>query len=253
MSTKGLTYTQKRVIITANIINQGRYFSCIKRSDYKVIKTKDIALTGILAGIIFMLGMTPIGLIPLGFINLTIVHIPVIVGSMVLKKKSSTVILGAAFGLASTLAAFGLALSAQSGLALALMAYSPVAVVVMCMLPRLCIPLTTRFTYDGLKKLFIKKDKYNKGTQTFAISIAAVVGSLTNTVLYLGLMGVFFAIFGIWGKFTAIFSLILFIGAICEAIAAAIIAVPVVLAVDRPNYHKEYNSESNSESGNINE
>ena len=199
-------------------------------------KTKRLTTAGIFAGLVFLLGMTPYGLIPLGFINLTIVHIPVIVGAMVTDKKTALA-LGASFGLASTLAAFGLSLAAQSGLAVILLGYSPIAVIIMCMLPRLAVPMTTRLTYNTLCKT-LRVDvngRINKKKHSIAITAAAVVGSLTNTVLYLGIMGIFFAIFGIWSKFAAIFSITMLIGASSEAIAAALIANAVVPALKKSN------------------
>ncbi|MBQ9949106.1 MAG: ECF transporter S component [Clostridia bacterium] len=196
-------------------------------------KTKNLTTTAILAGLIALLGMTPLGLIPLGFINLTIIHIPVIVGAMTTNKKSSLT-LGATFGLCSTLAAFGLSLAAQSGLAAALLGYSPIAVIVMCMVPRMAIPMVTRGTYDALCRfLSVNKARPDKKHHAIAITVASVAGSLTNTVLYLGLMGMFFRMYGIWGQFAAIFSVTLFVGAICEAIAAALIARAVVPAVTK--------------------
>lgn len=207
-------------------------------------KTKTLAITGILTGMVFLLGMTPIGLIPLGFINLTIVHIPVIIGSMLTERKTS-ILLGLAFGIASTLAAFGLSLAAQSGLAMALLAYSPLAVIAMCIIPRILVPLVTRSVYDLLTKLILKNDTENTLKQSTVITISAILGSLTNTVFYLGLMGVFFYYYGIWGRFTAIFSVTLAIGALCEAIAAAVISSPVVIAVSkRTSYRKRYNKKS---------
>lgn len=194
-------------------------------------KTKALATAGIFAGLIFLLGMTPIGLIPLGFINLTIVHIPVIVGAIVTSRRVALA-LGGAFGIASTLAAFGMSLAAQSGLAGMLLEKSPLALIIMCIVPRLLIPMTTRMTYEKLTaSISSRSTQKNKKKRSLAIIVSSVVGSLTNTVFYLGLMGIFFSYYGLWNAFTGILSTTLFIGAACEAIAAALIAVPVVNAV----------------------
>lgn len=184
--------------------------------------TKQLATAGIFAGFIFLLAMTPVGLIPLGFINLTIVHIPVIIGAMVFDRKTS-VILGGAFGLASTLTAFGLSLANQSGLCQMLIAEGisgAIEVVIMSMIPRMLIPITTRCMFDLMTKC--------TGNVYVSSAVAAVVGSVTNTVLYLGLMGAFLASHGLWGKFAAIITGMLILAATCEAIVAAVIAAPTV-------------------------
>ena len=103
--------------------------------------TRQLTLTALFIALVVLLGLTPLGLIPLGFINVTILHIPVIIGALVLGLKGG-LILGCAFGLVSTLRAFGIPLPA-SALVSNLMAESPLLVVVMSMLPRLLVPLAT--------------------------------------------------------------------------------------------------------------
>ena len=95
--------------------------------------TRQLTLTALFIALVVLLGLTPLGLIPLGFINVTILHIPVIIGALVLGLKGG-LILGCAFGLVSTLRAFGIPLPA-SALVSNLMAESPLLVVVMSMLP----------------------------------------------------------------------------------------------------------------------
>ena len=182
-------------------------------------KTKTLTLAGIFTALVFLLAMTPVGLIPLGFLNLTIVHIPVIIGTIVLGWKMG-LLLGAAFGLASALSAFGLALTAPSGLSVLLIAqkpFGPFAVIAMCILPRLLIPITTYGVYSLLKTK----------SQVLAIAIAAIVGSLTNTVGYLGIMGGLFHFYGMWDKFAApILSVTILIAVSAQATATAINYAP---------------------------
>ncbi|HHT87177.1 MAG TPA: ECF transporter S component [Clostridiales bacterium] len=184
------------------------------------MKTKTLTIAGIFTGLVFLLAMTPVGLIPLGFLNLTIVHIPVIIGTIVLGWKMG-LLLGAAFGIASALSAFGLSLTPPSGLATALISqtpWGPFAVIMMCLLPRLLIPLTTHAVYSLLKKKL----------PTAGIGIAAVVGSFTNTVGYLGIMALLFNAYGVWGTFAEkIFTFVILIAVIAEATVAGIISIPV--------------------------
>lgn len=48
--------------------------------------------TALLAALIILLGVTPIGLIPLGFINVTILCLPVIIGTLLLGLRTGLVL-----------------------------------------------------------------------------------------------------------------------------------------------------------------
>lgn len=189
--------------------------------------TRDLVLIAMFTAIIFVLGMTPLGLIPLGFINLTILHIPVIVCAMVCSLRVS-VCTGFMFGLVSTINAF----IKPSTLVANLLGVSPVAVIIMSILPRVLIPITTAFTYRGLNKA-LHTDEHAARTG-ISVAIAAIVGSLTNTVLYLGSMGLFYWIFcpSNLAYYTGVLlTVIMGVGVPCEAIAAAIVSEGVVYAL----------------------
>ena len=179
----------------------------------------NLVLLALFVGLIFLLGQTPLGLIPLGWCNVTLLVIPVAVGTIYMGLKSG-LILGLAFGATS----FVSALIKPSVLVSTLMGASPLAVVVMTFLPRLCIPLMIW----GVYKLLAKKQKH------IAVAVAAACGSLTNTILYLGLMLLFYVLCGIDN--TAVLTAI---GATaggagpCEAIAAALICPPILTALWR--------------------
>lgn len=63
-------------------------------------KTQDMVKLALFSGIIVVLSLTPLGYIPLGVIKATTIHIPVILGSILLGWKSGAV-LGGLFGLTS--------------------------------------------------------------------------------------------------------------------------------------------------------
>ena len=179
----------------------------------------NLVLLALFVGLIFLLGQTPLGMIPLGWCNVTLLVIPVAIGTIYMGLKSGLV-LGLAFGATSMVSA----LIKPSVLVGTLMGASPLAVVVMTFLPRLCIPLVIW----GVYKLLAKKQKH------IAVAVAAACGSLTNTVLYLGLMLIFYMMAGIDN--TAVLTAI---GATaggagpCEAIAAALICPPILTALWR--------------------
>ena len=179
----------------------------------------NLVLLALFVGLIFLLGQTPLGLIPLGWCNVTLLVIPVAIGTIYMGLKSGLV-LGLAFGATSMVSA----LIKPSVLVGTLMGASLLAVVVMTFLPRLCIPLVIW----GVYTLLAKKQKH------IAVAVAAACGSLTNTILYLGLMLIFYMMVGIDNT-----KVLTAIGATaggagpCEAIAAALICPPILTALWR--------------------
>lgn len=198
--------------------------------------TRSLVLNALFVALVFLLGMTPIGIIPLGTINVTILHIPVIVGTLFLGLKSG-ILLGFVFGLCSTLSAFGLSLTAPSALAAALGAKSPLLLVAMCFIPRLLVPVITWYTKTMLSE--------NAQNLYFSDAIAAILGSITNTIFYLSLMVVFYSFAGL--DVNAVIrklgidglSFFGFIGVIAsgagglEALASAFLIPPIVGALSK--------------------
>ena len=180
---------------------------------------KDFVLLSLFVALIFLLGLTPIGLIPLGFCNVTLLCIPVAVGTMYFDWKRG-LLLGLAFGSTS----FVSALIKPSALVETLMAANMFYMIVMTFLPRLIVPLVVAGVYALLKKR----------QRHVAAAAAAACGSITNTVLYLGLMLLFYTLCGIDN--TAVLTTIAAVAGAAgpaEAIAGAIICPPVLAAVSR--------------------
>ena len=185
-------------------------------------QTLHLVLTALFIALVLLLGLTPIGLIPLGFINVTVLCVPVIVGTLLLGLKTGLV-LGLCFGSVSALSAFGI-YGTPSALAGALVAASPVLAAIMCFAPRLMVPVVAHLVY----KLVSKGEPAKKR----AVPFAAVAGSLTNTVLYLGMMLLFYVLMGINSE--GVLALIGGAGLIAgtsEAVVAALIATPVLAAL----------------------
>lgn len=180
-------------------------------------KLKMLCVLAILAGLVFLLGLTPLGLIPLGFVNVTILCVPVIVGTLYTNWKYGLV-LGGTFGLVSIISA----LLKPSALVSTLMGASPLLMVVMSLVPRLAVPVVSWGVYCLLKKQ----------KEPVRVAVSAVCGSLTNTVLYLGLMLFFYVLVGLdtAGVLALIGGIALIAGG-CEAAAAAVLCTPILTAV----------------------
>ena len=172
----------------------------------------NLVTLALLMALIFLMGQTPLGLIPLGFCNVTLLVIPVAVGTLFMGLKYG-VLLGLTFGATS----FVSALLRPSTLVGTLMGASLPMVIVMTFLPRLMVPVVIHFVHKAMAHKLEKT----------GLAVAAACGSLTNTILYLGLMLIFYMICGIDN--TAVLTAI---GATAggagplEAVAAALITPP---------------------------
>ena len=182
-----------------------------------------LTFTAFFIALILLFGSTPFGLIPLGFVNVTILAIPVVIGTIVLGFLPG-LILGFCFGLISMLSMFGLTMTAPSALASALAVANPFLAIIMCFVPRLLVPVVTHLTFRALAG----PEKRRKA----ALPVAAVAGSLTNTVFYLGLMLLFYTMVGL--DSTRLRGIIAGVGLIAggsEAVVNAILTTPIVMAL----------------------
>lgn len=184
---------------------------------------KRVTATAFFIALVALLGLTPLGLIPLGFINITILCIPVITGTLLMGLPTG-LLLGFAFGTVSMMSMLGMSMTPPSLLAGTLLGASPISAIVMCYAPRLLVPVVAHLVYT---KLLPGKAAH---------SIAAAAASLTNTVLYLGLMWAFYTIAGLdTGRVVAIILGTGLIGGGAEAVAAALLVPPIVAAVRKAN------------------
>lgn len=185
-------------------------------------------LTALFIALILLLGLTPVGMIPLGFINISLLGVPVVIGTLILGLKTG-LLLGACFGSISALSAFGI-YGTPSALAGALVAANPWLAAVMCYLPRLLVPVAAWCVHRALKGRATR--------EKLPIAAAAVAGSLTNTVFYLGLMLLFYVILGINSeKVLALIGGTGLIAGSLEAVANALVSTPVILAIRKLQHH----------------
>lgn len=197
-----------------------------------------MVLTAAFIAIIIIMAFVPfLGYIPLGFINATIIHIPVIIGSILLGPKNGA-FLGFVFGCTSlwkntfmpNLTSF---------------VFSPFVKVgdyggniwslIICFVPRILIGFFAYYVYKRMISI-------NKDRKSIAYFISGVVGSLTNTLLVMNLIYFCFANqyasarnWEATGVYASIMSIIVTSG-IPEAIIAGILTaaiVPVLIKVSK--------------------
>ena len=138
-------------------------------------KTYRIAILGILSAFIIVQTFVPfLGNIPIPPLNPTIIHITVIVAAFVLSTKDAMLV-GLVWGLARMVKAYTLPASPLD----LLLWTNPVIAVV----PRVMVGLVAGLVFHA----FLKRKQEKVGMVT-----AAVLGSLTNTVLVLGFIALFY-------------------------------------------------------------
>jgi len=203
---------------------------------YQWSKTQYLALTGMFTAIIFLLMFMGIGILPLPFMRPTILHVPVIIGALLMGPKYGAV-LGFMFGLASMLyATFNPGLTSfifsplinlpgtERGSLLAL---------IVAFVPRILVGVVSWYVFAGLRKLLSPK------LSVVNYAVAGIAGSLTNTFLVMHLI---FMMFGdTWNAaratpapadaiYAAIWGIVIANG-IPEAIAAAVLVAAIVGAL----------------------
>lgn len=184
-------------------------------------KTRQMVLTALMIALMAVLQMTGIGLIRLGVINITFYCTIIGIGTIVLGLKAG-LILGGAFGIISLISA----IQAPTALVAPLMTAAWPLVVVMCILPRLLVPVAAHYIHKLFAAIF--KNPH------IAPAAGAAAGSLCNTVFYLGLMLIGYSVtVADYPGLLATVGTIALTGGIPEAIVAAIVASPVVLALKK--------------------
>jgi uncharacterized membrane protein len=150
-------------------------------------QTLGMVQVALFAALIIILAFTPfLGYIPLGFTRATIIHIPVIIGSLMLGPKKGA-FLGFVFGMTSfinntmnpTATSFVFTPFFELG-----EVHGGIGSVIICFVPRILVGVVPWYVYRGLERIF--------GKQMLSLAAAGIAGALTNTLLVMNLIYVFF-------------------------------------------------------------
>lgn len=186
---------------------------------------RKMVIIAMLSGICLFLGLTGLGFIPLPLFKLTILHLPVIIGAII-----EGPVVGGSIGLIFGL--FSIYQNITAPTPMSPFFYNPL----ISILPRVLIGVISYYIY----KIIISKIKNIK----VSISIAAICGSLINTIGVLG--GIYLIYFKDYANIlvergtiasnslnavtTALLTVIGTNG-IAEAILSAVIVTPIVIAI----------------------
>lgn len=169
-------------------------------------KTTRLVQVALLSAIIIVMAFTPfLGYIPLGFTRATIIHIPVIIGCLLLGPRKGA-ILGAIFGLTSLI-------NNTLNPTVTSFVFTPFyslgdfaggfSSLVVCFLPRILVGVVPYYVYQGMERLQKlrpgkKSDdmktlkKFNNKKRVISLAAAGVAGALTNTLLVMNLIFILF-------------------------------------------------------------
>lgn len=181
-------------------------------------KVREITLTAILAAIVLLMAFTPLGYLRIGPVSITFLVIPVVIGGMTLGPVRGG-FLGAVFGATSFAQCFMGDLFGA-----ALVALNPLATALACFIPRILIGVVAGVLFPALLKV--------SRSHVLAFVGTAVAGTLTNTILFVGMVVGFFrnSYFGgspFWtifaGFFTVNVALELVVGVIVSAALSAVL------------------------------
>jgi len=178
--------------------------------------------TAILSAILIVLAFTPLGYLRYGAIEITFMTIPVIVGAIIVGPGCGAV-LGAVFGITSFIQCFGI-----SPFGAVLLGIDPVLTFLLCMVPRVLMGWLVGLIFLALSRF--------QGTKKFwAYAVGSVSGALLNTVLFVGLLLLFFGssdyIRSFGDSTLAILGVLVGLNAAIEATVGAVVGTAVTKAL----------------------
>lgn len=180
------------------------------------LNTNMVVKIGLLSAISIVMGLTGVGFVPTPWYKLTIMHLPVIIGSILLGPMAGGFI-GLIFGV------FSIYQNIVNPNIVSFAFYNPLVSV----LPRIFIGIVPFYVY----KFF---SKFNK---TAGVAIAAASGALTNTIGVLGMIYILYL-----EKYTVAKGLTWIAGlwagglnGLLEAALAVLIVTPIVLSINKVN------------------
>lgn len=177
-------------------------------------QTRRMTQLAILIALEAVLTFTPLGFIMIPPISITLLHIPVIVGA-ILMGPSAGGVLGLAFGLFSMLKASTTAASPADMAFSPFLSGSPLSSVVMCILPRVLLGMVA----GGLYLLLSRKVK----SDAVSMGVSAVASTFLHSMMVLGLLSILFQALPLKDVIAALIG----VNCLLEMLAAAVVAAAV--------------------------
>ncbi len=176
-------------------------------------KTRQLTQLSLLIALEAVMAFTPLGFIMIPPISITILHIPVIIGAILMGPTYGG-ILGGAFGVLAMIKATFFAASPADLLFSPFASGAPVQSVVMCIVPRILLGVAAALLYQLLRQ--VTKD-------IVAMAVSSILATLLHSVMVLGAMWLFFQAMPLRDVFVTVASL----NCIVEMLAAGVVGTAV--------------------------
>lgn len=176
-------------------------------------KTRQLTQLSLLIALEAVMAFTPLGFIMIPPISITILHIPVIIGAILMGPTYGG-ILGGAFGVLSMIKATFFAASPADLLFSPFASGAPVQSAVMCIVPRILLGVAAALLYRLLRQ--VTKD-------IVAMAVSSILATLLHSVMVLGAMWLFFQAMPLRDVFVTVASL----NCIVEMLAAGVVGTAV--------------------------
>lgn len=191
----------------------------------KKFSARQLALLGLLTGVLLLMAYTPLGYLNLGPLAITFNIIPVALAAIALGPAGGAII-GAVFGITSFLQCIGV--GGSSAMGVALFAINPFLAFIQRFAPRLLDGFLLGYIFRGVKKV---------SNVHFSCFVTGFCSAFLNTLLFMTALAVLFGntsyIQGLVGGRSMIAFLCAFVGinAVCEIFASTIITGAVGFAL----------------------
>lgn len=176
-------------------------------------KTRQLTQLSLLIALEAVMAFTPLGFIMIPPISITILHIPVIIGAILMGPTYGG-ILGGAFGVLAMIKATFFAASPADLLFSPFASGAPVQSAVMCIVPRILLGVVAALLYQLLRQ--VTKD-------IAAMAVSCILATLLHSVMVLGAMWLFFQAMPLRDVFVTVASL----NCIVEMLAAGVVGTAV--------------------------
>lgn len=193
--------------------------------------TKQLAIFSMLLAIELILVISPLGYIPIGMVNVTTMHIPVIIAGILLGKRKGAQ-LGFVFGLTSlimnTIRPLPTSFVFTPFLSIGTMQGNWASLLIV-FIPRILLGYVSGMVFEMLHKRL--------WNETIVIAMSAICGALTNTILVLLGIYVFYkeayaqAIQTSYDVLLQVLSVSLFVNGVLEAIVGVICSLVICKAL----------------------
>lgn len=152
---------------------------------------KNFTLTTIFVAIILLCAFTPFGFIHLGVIKATIIHIPIIIGSIILGPKIGA-LLGLVFGITSiitnTIAPTLLSFAFSPAIPVIGTSKGSFLALIVAIIPRVIVGFIPYYIYKACQKLITR----NKPNLKPALFLTGLLSTFIHTFLVMGFIAILF-------------------------------------------------------------